>query len=637
MFLAAVSLGVAAVPEGLPAVVTIALTLGAQRMLKRKALIRKLSAVEALGSVNVICSDKTGTLTENRMAVTVLELPDRRIQINKLHTHDKILRDAEPSDSGLGLLLTAAALCNDAVMQADPNNRDGSVAIGDPTEAALLVAALEFGLEKNALEQVLPRAGEVLFSSERKRMTTIQRIPFDLSLLPGAVRSAMNGGTPAFVAFTKGSVEALLPLCDKAWVSGKVEGLQEGRTRKILAANNELAANGMRILGVAFRFLDSLPEDMDGQDVENRLAFLGMVGIVDPPRIEVADAISVCKKAGIRPVMITGDHPLTARYIAAELGIMKTEPFLTGPEIDQLTSADLQRRSERAPLYARVSPEHKLRIVESLQHTGHIVAMTGDGMNDAPALKKADIGVAMGITGTDVAKAAADVVLLDDNFTTIVAAVEEGRVIYDNIRKFIKYILATNTAEIWVMLAAPFFGMPLALLPLQILWMNLVTDGLPALALSAEPPESITMQRPPYPPSESIFARGMGRHVVWVGMLMGLLSLGIGYWYWKANDPNWQTMIFTTLTFSQMAHILAIRSGRQSLFRAGLFSNKPLLAAVCLTIALQLALLYVENLRQVFRTTALSSVNLAATAAFAAVIFCAVELEKYLPNQKTTL
>jgi len=637
MFLAAVSLGVAAVPEGLPAVVTIALTLGAQRMLKRKALIRKLSAVEALGSVNVICSDKTGTLTENRMAVTVLELPDRTIQINKLHAHDKILRDAEPSDSGLGLLLTGAALCNDAVMQADPNNPNGSVAIGDPTEAALLVAALQFGLEKNALEQVLPRAGEVSFSSERKRMTAIQRIPLDLSLLPGAVRSAMNGGTPAFVAFTKGSVEALLPLCDKAWVSGKVEGLQEGRTRKILAANNELAANGMRILGVAFRFLDSLPEDMDGQDVENRLAFLGMVGIVDPPRIEVADAISVCKKAGIRPVMITGDHPLTARYIAAELGIMKTEPFLTGPEIDQLTSADLQRRSESVPLYARVSPEHKLRIVESLQQSRHIVAMTGDGVNDAPALKKADIGVAMGVTGTDVAKAAADVVLLDDNFTTIVAAVEEGRVIYDNIRKFIKYILATNTAEIWVMLAAPFFGMPLALLPLQILWMNLVTDGLPALALSAEPPESNTMRRPPYPPSESIFARGMGRHVVWVGMLMGLLSLGIGYWYWKANDPNWQTMIFTTLTFSQMAHILAIRSGRQSLFRAGLFSNKPLLAAVCLTIVLQLALLYVAGLRQVFRTTALSSVDLAATAAFAAVIFCAVELEKYLLNQKNTL
>jgi Ca2+-transporting ATPase len=335
--------------------------------------------------------------------------------------------------------------------------------------------------------------------------------------------------------------------------------------------------------------------------------------------------------------MITGDHPLTARYIAAELGIMRTEPFVTGAEIDQLTSDDLQRRSESAPLYARVSPEHKLKIVESLQRGGHIVAMTGDGVNDAPALKKADIGVAMGVSGTDVAKASADVVLLDDNFATIVAAVEEGRVIYDNIRKFIKYILATNSAEIWVMLAAPFFGMPLALLPLQILWMNLVTDGLPALALSAEPPESDTMRRPPYPASESIFARGMGRHIAWVGLLMGLLSLGIGYWYWKANDPIWQTMIFTTLTSSQMAHILAIRSERRSLFKAGLFSNKPLLAAVCLTIALQLALLYVAGLRQVFRTTALSPVDLAATAAFAAVIFCAVELEKHFLRRKTVL
>src|SRR5262249_43741180 len=324
------------------------------RMLKRKALIRKLSAVEALGSVNVICSDKTGTLTENRMAVTVLELPDRTIQIDKVHTHNKILRDAEPSDSGLGLLLTGAVLCNDAVIQADLNNLNGAVAIDDPTEAALLVAALQFGVEKNSLEQVLPRAGEVSFSSERKRMTTVQRIPFDLYSLPAVVRSAMNGGTPAFVAFTKGSVEALLPLCDKAWVSGKVEGLQEGGTQKFLAANNELAANGMRILGVAFRFLDSLPQDMDGQGVESKLVFLRLRATRHPPRSEVADVISVCKKAGIRPVMITGDHPLTARYIAAELGIMTTEPFLTGPEIDQLTTADLQRQSERVPLYARV-------------------------------------------------------------------------------------------------------------------------------------------------------------------------------------------------------------------------------------------------------------------------------------------
>jgi Ca2+-transporting ATPase len=634
MFLAAVSLGVAAVPEGLPAVVTIALTLGAQRMLKRKALIRKLSAVEALGSVNVICSDKTGTLTENRMAVAVLELADRTVQVRDRRIQGTT-QGVNTPDPGLDLLLLGASLCNDAVLQSNPNSPGDVVAIGDPTEAALLVAALQFGVQKNAAEQILRRVGEVSFSSERKRMTTIQSIPLDRSLLPPALRFAMSDHKP-FVAFTKGSVEGLLDLCSKAWVNGKPETLHEGRTQRFLAANNALAANGMRILGVAFRFLDSLPEKFEGQDLEHDLTFLGMLGIVDPPRSEVASAVSVCKNAGIRPVMVTGDHPLTARYVAIELGIMKAEPFLTGPEIDRITPAELQVRSESVPLYARVSPEHKLRIVESLQRGGHIVAMTGDGVNDAPALKKADIGVAMGISGTDVAKAAADVVLLDDNFATIVAAVEEGRVIYDNIRKFIKYILATNSAEIWVMLAAPFFGMPLALLPLQILWMNLMTDGLPALALSAEPPESDTMRRPPYPPSESIFARGMGRHVVWVGLLMGILSLGIGFWYWRTNDLNWQTMIFTTLTFSQMAHILAIRSERQSLFRIGLFSNKALLAAVGLTVILQLALLYVSELRVVFRTTALSPVDLATTAGFAAVIFCAVELEKWFLQRKVT-
>ena len=448
MFLAAVSLGVAAVPEGLPAVVTIALTLGAQRMLKRKALIRKLSAVEALGSVNVICSDKTGTLTEDRMAVSVFELADHTVQVRDHRIQETIQGNQNPADPGLDLLLMGAALCNDAVLQSNPNSPGDVVVISDPTEAALLVAALHFGVQKNAAEQILPRVGEVSFSSERKRMTTIQRLPFDWSLLPLGMRFAMDGDKPSFVAFTKGSVEALLLLCSKAWVNGNSETLDEARNEKFLVANNALAANGMRILGVAFRFLDSLPDEVDGQDIERDLTFLGMVGIVDPPRSEVASAVSVCKMAGIRPVMVTGDHPLTARYIAAEVGIMTAEPFLTGLEIDRITPAELQLRSESVPLYARVSPEHKLRIVESLQRGGHIVAMTGDGVNDAPALKKADIGVAMGISGTDVAKAAADVVLLDDNFATFVAAVEEGRVIYDNIRKFIKYILASAPKQI---------------------------------------------------------------------------------------------------------------------------------------------------------------------------------------------
>jgi Ca2+-transporting ATPase len=635
MFLAAVSIGVAAVPEGLPAVVTIALALGAQRMFKRKALIRKLSAVEALGSVNVICSDKTGTLTENRMAVAILQLADRKMQVRETHTLEKSQERNEFQQSGGGLLLVGAALCNDAIMQSSPNDPNLSIAVGDPTEAALLVAASEFGLDKTAIEQSLPRVAEVPFSSDRKRMTTIHNVAHNLSVLPPDAQLALNSGKPSFVAFTKGSVETLLPLCSKAWVNGDVEIMDEGWNSRFLDANNTLASSGMRILGVAFRFLDSLPSGGDGHGVERELTFLGMIGMIDPPRMDVASAVAICKTAGIRPIMVTGDHPLTARYIATELGILGTEEFLTGAEIDRLSGAEMQLRAESVPLYARVSPEHKLKIVESLQRSGHIVAMTGDGVNDAPALKKADIGVAMGLTGTDVAKAAADVVLLDDNFATIVAAVEEGRVIYDNLRKFVKYILATNSGEIWVMLAAPFFGMPLALLPLQILWMNLMTDGLPALALSAELPESDTMRRPPRPPTERIFARGMGRHVVWVGLLMALLSLGVGYGYWRANDPKWQTMIFTTLTLSQMAHVLAIRSERHSLIRIGVFSNKPLLAAVGLTVLLQLALLYVPWLQEIFKTTALPASDLVRTAGLAAVVFCAVELEKWLLYRRT--
>ena len=637
MFLAAVSLGVAAVPEGLPAVVTIALALGAQRMLKRKALIRKLSAVEALGSVDVICSDKTGTLTENRMAVAVLQLADRAVQVREPHALEKARERSEFRHSGIGLLLTGAALCNDAVLRSGAKDPDLPIALGDPTETALLVAASEFGLDKSAIEQVLPRVAEAAFSPERKRMTTIHGVASGISLLPPDARLALMDGASPFVAFTKGSVEILLPLCSRCWINGNVETLDEKWSGSFLDTNNALASSGMRILGVAYRCLnqDALPPDGDAQEVERELTFVGMIGMMDPPRMDSAGAVAVCKSAGIRPVMITGDHPLTARTIAAELGILGTQELLTGAEIDRMSSADLQLRAESVPLYARVSPEHKLRIVESLQRGGHIVAMTGDGVNDAQALKKADIGVAMG-SGTDVAKEAADMVLLDDNFTTIVAAVEEGRVIYDNLRKFIKYILTTNSGEILVMVAAPFLGMPLALLPLQILWMNLMTDGLPALALSVEPAESDTMRRPPLPPSESILARGMGRHVVWVGLLMAALSLGAGYGYWRANDPKWQTMIFTTLTLSQMAHVLAIRSERRSLIRIGVFSNLPMLAAVALTASLQVALLYVPLLREVFKTTELSAYDLAGTIGLAAIIFCAVELEKWFLYRKAS-
>jgi Ca2+-transporting ATPase len=390
----------------------------------------------------------------------------------------------------------------------------------------------------------------------------------------------------------------------------------------------------MRVLGVAFRDCDSIPPVGEDETVERELTFLGMMGIVDPPRIEVASAVVTCKAAGIRPVMITGDHPLTAQHIAAEIGIKGEGPAVSGAQLDCLSKTELRLLVESTPVYARVSPEHKLKIIENLQQNGHIVAMTGDGVNDAPALKKANIGVAMGLTGTDVAKEAADIVLLDDNFATIVAAVEEGRVIYANIRKFVRYILATNSSEIWVMLVTPLLGMPLALLPLQILWMNLMTDGLPALALIVEPAEMDIMHRPPHPPDESIFARGLGRHVIWAGLLMGLLSIGTGYWYWRAHDPKWQTMVFTTLTLSQMAHVMAIRSERLSLFRLGLLSNKPLLAAVILTGILQLGLVYVPFLQSVFRTIALPVLDLALSIAVTAVIFWAVEFEKWFIHRQ---
>jgi P-type Ca2+ transporter type 2C len=498
----------------------------------------------------------------------------------------------------------------------------------------LLVAASRFGFKKTALEQALPRVLEVPFTSERKRMTTVHRLPADRSLLPVDVRDAVAGRPFPYIAFTKGSVEALLDVCSTVWVRGKIEPLHPGWRDHLLAAHDGPASRGMRILGVAFRGLESPPFDLGEARIEQDLTFVGMIGLLDPARPEAASAVATCKKAGIRPVMITGDHPLTARTIAEQLGIDSDVPVLTGTQLDRMTSAELDPLVESTPVYARVSPEHKLKIVESLQHRGHIVAMTGDGVNDAPTLKKADIGIAMGLTGTDVAKEAADMVLLDDNFATIVAAVKEGRVIYDNIRKFIKYILATNSGEICLMLVAPFFGMPLPLLPLQILWMNLVTDGLPALALTVEPPESDLMRRPPRDPRESIFARGMGSHIIWVGLLMGFLSLAIGYGYWRANDPRWQTILFTTLTLAQMAHVMAIRSERLSLFRIGVLSNKPLLGAVTLTVLLQLALVYVPFLQGVFNTTALPAGDLALCVALPAVVFLAVEFEKGLARRQ---
>jgi Ca2+-transporting ATPase len=656
MFLTAISMAVAAVPEGLPAVVTIALSLGAQRMLGRRALIRKLPAVETLGSVTVICSDKTGTLTENRMTVTVLDVAGRTLNVTEAlergqpvwtqlveasptpaaHGPSEATPDSLPLQLGpsLRLLLAGSALCNDAILEGGEQESGRLRAVGDPTEGALVVAAAQFDIHKPELERALPRVAEVPFTSERKRMTTVHEPQMDefdnQPRLRQFVECLPIDTLPPYLAFSKGAVDNLLGLSNQVWVDGQLAPLDDHWQQRIQAANNRLAQDGMRVLGVALRPLESLPEVDQYERLEQELIFVGLVGMIDPPRPEVKDAVQTCKAAGIRPVMITGDHPLTAQYIAQQLGIANDGQVLTGQDLTPMSVEELRSVAEEVPVYARVSPEHKLKIVQALQESGHIVAMTGDGINDAPALKKADIGVAMGITGTDVAKEAADMVLMDDNFATIVLAVEEGRVIYDNIRKFIKYTLTSNAGELWVMLVAPLLGMPLPLLPLQILWINLVTDGLPGLALTVEPSERGTMRRPPFPPGENIFGRGLGRNILWVGLWMGLVSLGLGFWAWSTGHPAWQTMIFTTLTLSQLGNALAFRSEHSSLFTIGLGSNKLMLGTVLVTFVLQLMVVYVPVLQRIFDVLPMSGGELAISLVLSTLPFWVIELEKRL-------
>jgi Ca2+-transporting ATPase len=629
-------------------VVTIALALGAQRMLKRRALIRRLPAVETLGSVTVICSDKTGTLTENRMTVTILDVAENTVDlVEQLCDSGPLLRsdDApldEPCDS-LALLLTAGALCNDATLETD--REDSYRAIGDPTEGALVVAAARMDLWKKKLETALPRVAEVPFTSERKRMTTVHSVG-------EAIREKTAGDNgwetwlpidgAAHIAFAKGAVDSLLAVSTHVWANGQIEPLDDEWRRRIEVANDRLAQEGMRVLGAGFRALDELPPTGDEASLEREMVFVGMTGMIDPPRQEVREAIATCRTAGIRPVMITGDHPLTAASIARELHIADPEPgdngtrVIRGTELAQMSAADLEAVVPDVSVYARVSPEHKLKIVEALQRNGHIAAMTGDGVNDAPALKQADIGVAMGITGTDVSKEAADMVLTDDNFATIVASVEEGRTIYDNIRKFIKYTLSSNVGEIAGLMVAIGLGLPIPrLLPLQILWMNLVTDGLPGLALGVDPPDPDVMNRPPHPPQESIFARGMWQYILWVGGLMGLITAAMQFFVFRSGNPAWQTMVFTTLCLAQMGNALAIRSDTYSLFSIGVFSNPALIGAVVLTFALQLAVVYVPFLQTIFQTVALSLPELAICLGASTLVFWAVEVVKWIARKNS--
>lgn len=641
MFLTAVSLGVAAVPEGLPAVVTIALALGAQRMLKQQALIRQLPAVETLGSVTVICSDKTGTLTQNRMTVAFLDGADYDVDLTAHSWNADFLSSTRKTTSPLlkeqpaiALLLTGAALCNDACLETAPNDSDYCQALGDPTEGALVTAAARLGLWKTDLEDHFPRIAEVPFDSHRQRMTTVHTLPTATAPLPKIFQNLpkrwLKTDNAAYIAFTKGAIDSVLPLSSRIWLEGQAEPMTDIWRKKIDAANNELAQEGMRILTVAFRPLAVLPRDNLENSVEQDLVFVGGIGMIDPAKPEVKNAVLTCKTAGIRPVMITGDHPLTAQHIAHKLGISTCEQTLTGQDLDRLSTEELQGLVESVSVYARVSPQHKLDIVQALQNRGHIVAMTGDGINDAPALKQADIGVAMGITGTDVAKEAADMVLLDDNFATIVAATQEGRVIFDNIRKFIKYVLTGNCGELWAIVLALFWDMPLLLLPLQILWINLIADGLLALALSVEPAEQDVMHRPPYKPNESIFSRGVGRDILWIGLLLGLVLLVVGHHAWVVGQASWQTMVFSILAFSRIGLAQTMRSERSSVFRLGVLSNVLLLGVVAFTFGLQLAIIYVPALQTLFQTTALSIRELGICLLLSTIAFWAMEIEKWL-------
>ncbi|MFW5713444.1 MAG: cation-translocating P-type ATPase [Brevefilum sp.] len=651
MFLTAVSLAVAAVPEGLPAVVTIALALGAQRMVRRQALIRRLPAVETLGSVTTICSDKTGTLTENRMTVTILDIAGTRMDLSTQMEHSgaTLSKDEDPivePSQDIALLLAGGALANDATLQPDDDSR-GFHTIGDPTEGALVVAAARLGLWKEQLDELLPRVSEVPFTSERKRMTTVHERRSSSEDIKEEPYDALLNSLPEkrFVVFTKGAVDSLLEICDRVWSEGEIEDLNEEWQSRIDQANNSLAEEGMRVLGVSMRFLDSVPDSIDEDELEQKEIFVGLTGMIDPPRPEVRRAVAECRTAGIRPVMITGDHPLTALNIARDLGIVQSEDekddqqlVITGQQLAEMSVDELDDVVSNVSTYARVSPEHKVKIVEALKNKGEIIAMTGDGVNDAPALKRSDIGVAMGITGTDVSKEASDMVLLDDNFATIVNAVKEGRTIYDNIRKFIKYTMSSNIGEIFVMLAAPLMNLPIPLNAIQILWINLVTDGLPGLALGVEPSAPDTMQRKPHPPNESVMARGLGTYIIWVGPLMGIVSLLPElldqFTPLSFDDAVWSTMVFSTLALSQMGNALAIRSDRLTLFQLGIFTNPALIGAVLLTFGLQMAVIYLPFLQNIFGTTALTFNQLLFSLGLSAIVFIVVELTKWIRQRK---
>jgi Ca2+-transporting ATPase len=635
-----VALAVAAVPEGLPAVVTAVLSIGVQRMAKRNAIVRHLAAVETLGSATVIASDKTGTLTKNEMTVRVVVTASGRVNFEGSGYAPQGASRAEgggPLDGPLRVEVERALAAADRANNASIHEADGRWTVqGDPTEGALLVAARKCGLSSEALDRQLPRVGEVPFSSERKLMSTLHR----------DTREQDRG-----VVYTKGAPDVLLARCTRELVGDERRELSPERRRAILETNEALAGQALRTLGVAGRWLtsDALAEHSAHPDerVEQDLVFAGLIGIIDPPRAEAREAVERARRAGIRPIMITGDHPRTASVIAQELGISSDDRVMPGADLEKLSPEELARAAAEVSVYARVNPEHKLRIVDALKSSGAVVAMTGDGVNDAPALKKADIGVAMGITGTDVSKEAADMVLSDDNFASIVAAVEEGRAIFANIRKFLRYLLSSNIGEVMTMFFGVLFAnrigldvgsgtVVLPLLATQILWINLVTDGPPALALGVDPADEGLMERPPRPVGEPVITPPMWRGIVFVGVVMaaGTLlvldaSLPGGFVDGDRDLPYAQTMAFTTLMLFQIFNVFNARSDDRSAF-VHLFTNAWLWTAVAVSVVLQVVVVYVPFLQKAFGTLPLSAGDWLFSVAVASSVLWVREASKAL-------
>lgn len=617
MFMIAVSLAIAAVPEGLPAIVTISLALGMREMVRRHALIRRLSSVETLGSATVICSDKTGTLTQNEMTVTQLWSDGGFLTVtgSGYTPQGEFLKDGKTIDLEDFPVFKAAlwlgSLNNDAQLEpaGEQEGRDIFRLVGDPTEGAILVAALKAGASTKELNQVYPRTQEIPFDSVRKRMLTIHTVNSGQENHTSPLNCTSDKPLPYIVA-VKGAPDVVLGLCAKLMTAdNQNKPINDDIRAEILAANDAMTGDALRVLAIACRTASAIPHELNSEELETDLTFVGLIGMIDPARVEVTDALNTGRQAGIRTIMITGDYPNTARAIADQIGLLRPgHQVITGKELDRLSDEEMIANVKVTDVYARVSPEHKMRIVDALRSNNEVVAMTGDGVNDAPAIKRADIGIAMGITGTDVAKGAADMVLTDDNYASIVSAVEQGRVIYSNIRKFVYYLLSCNMAEIMIIFLATLFGWPIPLTAIQLLWLNLVTDGAPALALGTEPGDPDIMERPPRPPQESIVNKHMQIGIVVQTIAITAVTLfafSIGHYFQPEHAEYAQTMAFVTLSISELFRAFTARSEYYPLLKIGVFKNKLMNWAVFGSLALIFAVIYVPFLQPIFNTAPL--------------------------------